>query len=214
MTWHYHGTIMDPVIEIGYPIGSEPPYLLPLPLPISMDITFDPNTPASFRDQSEGEYLLSGGDTSLRIQIDDHVSTLVDKFSMSVMAVPDDEGQVIPIAIRRNKQDVVAGTHNDVLLSGYDSSGVGVDFPGYLEGGRIYAGFSAPAIVPNALPTVQPPPSLYPVVMTFGDYIAQNVPPGFNPNVTLIAEFTSIPEPSGFILILLSLPNTTLCASF
>ena len=109
------------------------------------------------------------------------------------------------------KQDLVAGTHNQVLLSGYDISGLGIDFPGYLEGGRIYAGFSAPLIVPNALPTVQPPPSLYPVVMTFGGYIAQNVPSGFNPNVTLIAEFTSIPEPGGFILVLLSLPTVAVC---
>jgi hypothetical protein len=210
VTWHYHGTIMSPccVFSNGTTF-SEPPFLLPAPLPISMDITFDPNTPASFLDQ-EGDYLLSGGDTSLRIQIDDHVSTLVDKFSMSVMAVPDDEGQFIPIA-SRIRQDLVAGTRNSVLLAGYDSSGVGIDFPGYLEGGQIYAGFFAPRIVPNALPTVQPPPSLYPVGMTFGGYIAQNVPPGFNPQVTLIAEFTSIPEPSGFMLILLSLPTVAVC---
>lgn len=151
-----------------------------------MDITFDPNTPTMSRDYFDATYLYSGGDTSIRIQIGNHVSVPINRFSMEVFQYGD-----------------TSSTINAVLVAGYDpGNNLDVAFPGYLDGGNAFVEFFAPRIgfsygEKNELPAVQPAPLLYPVLARFSNYTAQDVPPGVSPIVTFNAAFTSIPEPSG-----------------
>jgi hypothetical protein len=202
VTWRYKAdTIQPPVTSrpVSGDLPSGPFYQLPADTPVSMDITFDPDTPANPLTYTEDSYVFSGGDTSLRFQIGTHVSNPISEFGMEVF------------------QPLPGDSFNEVLLTGPGlGSHLDVEFPGYLEGGYFFGVFFAPRIGPNLatqdeLPKVQPGPSQYIAFVAFEHYTGQNLPPGTYPLVTFAARFTSIPEPSGFVLGLLGLPLIYFC---
>jgi hypothetical protein len=140
-TWHYTSTTLFAFQDDTggqWPAGQK----------VSIDVTFDPLTPDSTPFDGTGDYLMSGGDTRLQVNVAGHLSTPVTQFRIT--------------AIASN-----CCTHDQYNFLSYESEGFHfpIDFPGFYEGAtmifffesRLYPG----PITSDALPTDQPDPGAF-----------------------------------------------------
>ena len=138
-TWLYTGVID----RIGQ---NDLNFAVPLGSPVSIQLTFNPLTPDTNPHPGANDYLMSGGDTTLRVSIGPHESTPVSQFRIAVLP----EG--------------CCAANDQYNFLDFDTQGgvIDIDFPGYLTNAETQLFFrrrhTPGPITSPALPSAQPNP--------------------------------------------------------